>query len=257
MRILEETPGSVLWLLETTPEATAQLRAWADHYGVGAQRLVFAQKLANPYHLARYPLADLFLDTIPYGAHTTASDALFMGVPVLTFSGRCFASRVCGSLVRSAGMPDLVCDSPEDYVARAVALARDPAALQSLRERLAANRETCVLFDMDMLTAGLEDLYFEMCAAHARGETPKPDLVNLLDYYEVGLAHDHEGEELSVKADYLETFKARLALRHRVRPLLADSRLWTAEDIAAADGAGRGEKAEKPAAERSRKRAAA
>lgn len=256
MSILAQTPGSVLWLLETSPEAVAQLRAWADHYGVGADRLIFAPKLANPYHLARYPLADLFLDTSPYGAHTTASDALFMGVPVLTFSGRCFASRVCGSLVRAAGLPDLVCEGPGDYVARAVALAQNPAELQSLRDRLAAGRDSCVLFDMDRLTASLEDLYFEMCAAHARGETPRPELTNLLDYLEVGLDRDHEAEELTVKADYLEAFKAGLAMRHRLRPLLPDSRMWTAEDIARAEG--RAAPAGKASgAERSRKRAAA
>jgi predicted O-linked N-acetylglucosamine transferase (SPINDLY family) len=115
---------------------------YADEHGVNGERLIFAPKLANAHHLARYPLADLFLDTAPYGAHTTASDALWMGVPVLTWSGRCFASRVCGSLLRAADLPELVCDSADDFVARAVALATDDGAtLASYRERLTANRD--------------------------------------------------------------------------------------------------------------------
>src|SRR6185312_14111827 len=106
-----------------------RLQDVAAQKGISPERLVFAPKLRNDHHLARYQLADLFLDTTPYGAHTTASDALWMGVPVLTLSGRCFASRVCGSLVRSAGLPDLVTTSPDEYVARAVALAGNPAAI--------------------------------------------------------------------------------------------------------------------------------
>ncbi|RAK60368.1 N-acetylglucosamine transferase [Phenylobacterium hankyongense] len=234
-QIMQRTPGSVLWLLESTPETMARLRVLADEYGIGADRLIFAPKQHNPQHLARYPLADLFLDTSPYGAHTTASDALFMGVPVLTFAGRCFASRVCASLVRAAGLPDLICDSPAAYVERAVALAADPAAIADLKARLERNRDTCVLFDMDRLTAGLEDLYFQMCAEQARGELPQPDLSNLEAYYKIGVQHEHEVEDLTVKADYHEAFRARLAERHRLRPLQADQRLWTAADIAAAE----------------------
>ena len=108
-------PDSVLWLLGA-PEATSQrLRAYAAQHGVAGERVIFADKLAHAWHLARHRLADLFLDTLPYGAHTTASDALWMGVPVLTLSGRSFASRVCGSLVRAAGLPELVCSNAETY----------------------------------------------------------------------------------------------------------------------------------------------
>ena len=113
MEILHEVPESVLWLLDTTEETKTRLRQHAVSKGIGGERLIFAPKMQNAAHLARYALADLFLDTVPYGAHTTASDALWMGVPVLTLSGRSFASRVCGSLVRSAGIKELVVLSPE------------------------------------------------------------------------------------------------------------------------------------------------
>ncbi|MBX9698653.1 MAG: O-linked N-acetylglucosamine transferase, partial [Acetobacteraceae bacterium] len=129
MATLQGVPGSVLWLLKGCDEVDVRLREHAAAAGVAPERLVFAPLADNADHLARYALADLFLDTLPYGAHTTASDALWMGVPVLTVPGRGFAARVCASLVRAAGLPDFVCLTPEDYVARAIALGRDRAAL--------------------------------------------------------------------------------------------------------------------------------
>ena len=140
LAILERTPKGVLWLLSGADGAHAALRTYAEGKGIDPARIVFARKLANPEHLARYALADLFLDTTPYGAHTTASDALWMGIPVLTLSGRSFASRVCGSLVRSAGLEDLVCTDADAFVERAVALGNDAALRRSYRERLAAAR---------------------------------------------------------------------------------------------------------------------
>ena len=140
MEILKRTDGSVLWLLESAGETKANLKAHASESGVDPGRLIFAPKQPNARHLARYGLADLFLDTAPYGAHTTASDALFMGVPVLTFRGRSFAARVCGSLVSAAGLPDLVCEGPRDYVERAIALARDRQRAGGLKARLEAGR---------------------------------------------------------------------------------------------------------------------
>jgi predicted O-linked N-acetylglucosamine transferase (SPINDLY family) len=122
MSILRRVPHAVLWLLGPSEASRKRLRDFASARGVAPERLIFAEKLANPHHLARHLLADLFLDTVPYGAHTTASDALWMGVPVLTLSGRSFASRVGGSLVRAAGLPELVCATAEAYVERAVAL---------------------------------------------------------------------------------------------------------------------------------------
>jgi hypothetical protein len=137
-------------------------------------------------------------------------------------------------------------------VERAVALAGDPAAVAALKARIDANRDSCALFDMDQYVARLEDLYRHMCAEQARGALPQPDLTNLLTYFKVGLEHEHEVEELTTKADYHEVFRARLAERHRLRPLHADRRLWTADDIAAAEAPPK----QAPAAER-RKRAAA
>ena len=113
MAILRGVPGSVLWLLKSCEEVEDRLRVRAVEAGIAPDRLVFAPMIGAHDHLARYPLADLFLDTLPYGAHTTASDALWMGVPVLTVPGRGFPARVCASLVHAAGLPDFVCMSPE------------------------------------------------------------------------------------------------------------------------------------------------
>jgi predicted O-linked N-acetylglucosamine transferase (SPINDLY family) len=233
MEILAATPKSVLWLLDYNSETNARLRAAAQERGVAGERLVFAQKIANPHHLARYPLADLFLDTIPYGAHTTASDALWMGVPVLTLSGRCFAARVCGSLVRAAGAPEMVCDTPEHFVARAIQLAgADRLSLADTRQRLIANRDTCTLFDIDGLARGLEALYARMASEYRAGALPQPQLANLGAYLEIGAAFDHDAIEIGL-ADYHAHYRTELALLHRRRPLIADGRLWEGGPIAA------------------------
>src|SRR6185295_5619813 len=115
-RILNRVPNSVLWLLGGTKDANERLRQAAAGQGVSPQRLIFAQKMPNPQHLARYPLADLFLDSMPYGAHTTAADSLWMNVPILTLPGRSFASRVCASLLQAAGVGELACATGEEYV---------------------------------------------------------------------------------------------------------------------------------------------
>ncbi|MDE1150160.1 MAG: O-linked N-acetylglucosamine transferase [Azospirillaceae bacterium] len=228
LTILARVPGSVLWLLSSTEGAQARLRATAAARGIAAERLVFADKLANPHHLARYPLADLFLDTSPYGAHTTASDALWMGVPVLTLDGRGFATRVCGSLVRAAGLPELVCATPADYVDRAVALGRDAALRQHYRDRLAAGRDSCTLFDMPGLVCALEGLYRGMWQDHRDGRLPQPDLTNLDVYWEVGTAQDHEAVEVQALSDaaYAAWWQEPLSRRHAHRPIAADGRIW-------------------------------
>ncbi|PTY06136.1 glycosyl transferase [Opitutaceae bacterium EW11] len=224
MTILKAVPGSVLWLLGSTGQTNERLRAHAVRQGVAAERLVFADKLANPYHLCRYTLADLFLDTSPYGAHTTASDALWMGLPVLTLSGRSFASRVCGSLVRSAGLPEMVCLSAKEYVDRAIAFGQDRAALLPVRDKLRSQRETCTLFDMPRLVRELEERYRQMWRRCEEGTLPQPDLANLEVYLEVGAqAKTDENEALAMR-DYAGWWKARLALRHRVRPFPLDRR---------------------------------
>ncbi len=249
VEILKAVPDSVLWLLEGVPECNARLLLYAQQYGLEPGRLVFAPKTANPQHLARYPLADLFLDTAPYGAHTTASDSLWMGVPVVTLSGRCFASRVCGSLVRAAGLPELVVEDAAAYVRLAIELGLDRPRLKEVRARLQANRDSCVLFDMDLLTGRLEALYHEMAAEYLNGASPRPDLSNLDAYRLVGMSLDHEAQEMTGVGDYHAVYKARLAERHLVRPLHADQRLWTAEDIAAVEAPPR------PMAQPARKRA--
>lgn len=238
LEILRQTPNSVLWLLDYNRETNDRLRAYAEANGVARERLAFAPKLANAHHLARYPLADLVIDTLPYGAHTTASDALWMGVPVLTLSGRSFASRVCGSLVRAAGVPELVADTPQAFVDRAIALATtDRLDLHSLRDRLIANRETCLLFDIENLARNLESLYREMAGDYAAGRLPQPDLANLDAYLDVAIAYDHDIREIGLESDYRRLYREGLAARHRHRPLAADSRLWTSTDIEAARAA--------------------
>jgi predicted O-linked N-acetylglucosamine transferase (SPINDLY family) len=233
LSILEQTPGSVLWLLSGAEESHANLKRYAAARGFDAARLIFAGKLANPDHLARYALADIFLDTTPYGAHTTASDALWMGVPVLTLSGRSFASRVCGSLVRSAGLEDLVCTSPADYVARAVELGRAPALRQSYKDRLAANRDSCTLFDTPGLVRELEALYRQMWTDFQAGKSPTPDLANLDVYLEVGCGQDHDRIEVQAIEDYQGWWREQLAERHRYRAIAPDSRLWRASNAPA------------------------
>ncbi len=226
MQILLAVPGSVLWLLDSGEEMRANLRAFAAARGVAEGRLVFAPKLNNAEHLARYRLADLFLDSVPYGAHTTASDALWLGVPVLTLSGRSFAARVCGSLVRAAGLPEMVCATPDDYVRRAVALAQAPDELARHRQTLAAQRDRCDLFNMEKLVKRLEALFHQAARTHQAGRTPVPRLDNLDAYLEIGASLDHEAEEMLALADPDGLYRERLARRHGVRPMPADGRLW-------------------------------
>jgi predicted O-linked N-acetylglucosamine transferase (SPINDLY family) len=234
LEIMRQTPNSALWLLDYNRETNERLRAYTEANGVAKERLVFAPKIANAHHLARYPLADLVIDTIPYGAHTTASDALWMGVPVLTLLGRCFASRVCGSLVRAAGAPELVVDTPDAFIARAVALATtDRLGLRALRDRIIAQRDTCVLFDIETLARQLEGLYRQMADEYRAGQLPQPSLANLDAYLEIGIGYDHDAREIGLDRGYHDIYRAGLALHHKHRPLSPDQRLWTAADIAA------------------------
>jgi predicted O-linked N-acetylglucosamine transferase (SPINDLY family) len=225
MAILRGVPGSVLWLLKSCDEVEDRLRARATEAGIAAERLVFAPIVGAHDHLARYPLADLFLDTLPYGAHTTASDALWMGVPVLTVPGRGFAARVCASLVAAAGLPDLICTSAEDYVARAIALGRDRAGLAPYRDRLLAGRDTALLFDTPRLVHALEELFQRMWDDFAADRLPRPDLVNLDTYLELGAAMDHDAAETSFLPEYEARWRAALARRHAFAALPADTRL--------------------------------
>jgi len=171
MRLLEQVPGSVLWLREYRPAARVTLLAWAQQSGMDTARLIFAGHAPLDVHLARHALADLFLDTLPYGAHATAADALWAGLPVLTQLGDVFAGRVGASLLTAAGLPELIAHTAEDYEAAALALARDPDRLRGLREKLMANRATAPLFDMAQFTRGLESAYETMLREKIRPGT--------------------------------------------------------------------------------------
>jgi protein O-GlcNAc transferase len=178
MDLLRAVPGSVLWLLEINRLAAANLRREAEARGVASERLVFASRRPLAEHLSRHRVADLFLDCFPVNAHTTASDALWAGLPVLTIAGETFVSRVAGSLLRSVGLPELIATSPAAYKAMALRLARDPALLGDLRARLAASRATSPLFDGGRFARGLEQAYVRMWETHAAGEQPRPIAVD-------------------------------------------------------------------------------
>jgi protein O-GlcNAc transferase len=173
MRLLKAVPGSVLWLLEDNPSMTAHLRAEASARGVDAARLVFAPRAEPASHLARHRLADLYLDTLPYGAHTTASDALWAGLPLLTCLGRQFDGRVAASLLRTIGLPELVTASLDDYEALALVLARDPKRLAGLRARLAANRFSSPLYDVARFTTSIEAAWQRMMEISHSGRPPE------------------------------------------------------------------------------------
>jgi len=173
MRLLREIRGSVLWLLEDNPDSMRNLRREADERGVVPERLIFAPRVNASDHLARHRLADLFLDTQPYGAHTTASDALWAGLPVLTVEGPTFAARVAASLLHAVGMPELVTPSLQAYETHALALARDTALLNALKAKLARNRATHALFDTVQFTRNLEAAYAIMWERCQRGERPR------------------------------------------------------------------------------------
>ena len=158
MRLLAAVPESVLWLSPGNLTAGANLRREAAVRGVDPDRLVFARRVGLAEHLGRHAHADLFLDTAPYNAGTTANDALFMGLPVLTCAGETMASRVAGSQLNAIGLPDLVTTSQEGYEALGLELARQPELLQHYRHRLKANRHTHPLFDMARFSRALDDL---------------------------------------------------------------------------------------------------
>jgi len=224
MSILREVPGSVLWMLSVDDAVSEQLRNHARDAGVDAQRLVFAGRMPNSQHLARYRRASLFLDTAPYGAHTTASDALWMGVPVLTVAGRGFAARVCASLVHAAGVAELVCANWEEYRATAIALARDPARLDALAQKLRAQRDHSVLFDTPGLVRRLEELYAGMWWDYCRGELPAPKLTHLPVYHDIG--NDPQRPALPDRPSLLAWWDRNLAYRNAVCALPVDYVLW-------------------------------
>lgn len=174
MRILAAVPQGVLWLVEDNPAAGRNLRASAVRAGIAPERLVFAPRVDYPIHLTRQRAADLFLDTWPYNAHTTASDALISGLPVLTRIGSTFPGRVAASLLCAVGLPELVTGNVHDYEALAICLAREPERLHALRARLEANLPSAPLFNAAAVTRALEDTYIEMHRRRLAGLPPEP-----------------------------------------------------------------------------------
>ena len=162
MRILKQVDGSVLWLFEENTKAMSNLRKEAEIRGVNPERLVFAKRMPLPDHLARHRLADLFLDTLPYNAHTTASDALWAGLPVLTRIGETFAGRVAASLLNAIGLSELITSTPQAYEALAIELATNPEKLAAIKRKLANNRLTTPLFDTQTFTRHIEAAYTMM-----------------------------------------------------------------------------------------------
>jgi protein O-GlcNAc transferase len=171
-RILERVEGSVLWLLADSETAMRNLRAEATARNLSPSRLVFAARMPLQDHLARHAAADLFLDTAPCNAHTTASDALWSGLPVITCAGQCFAARVAASLLRAIGLPELITTTQDQYEALAVKLASTPSLLAGIRAQLERNRLTAPLFDTARFTKHLEDAYAQMYERNQAGLSP-------------------------------------------------------------------------------------
>jgi predicted O-linked N-acetylglucosamine transferase (SPINDLY family) len=173
MRILSQVDGSVLWLPEGDSIAVDNLKREAVKQGVDEKRLIFAPRLAlMEDHLNRIPLADLFLDTQPYNAHTTTSDALRMGLPVLTCMGNSFASRVAASLLQAVNLPELVTTSQAKYESLAIELAINPEKLKNIRNKLVSNLPTAPLFDTPLFTQHIESAYLTMYEKYQQGSEP-------------------------------------------------------------------------------------
>jgi predicted O-linked N-acetylglucosamine transferase (SPINDLY family) len=182
MRLLGKLDNSVLWLSNTNETAVRNLRLQAQNRGVDPSRLVFAQRVpSNEDHLARHNLADLFLDTLPFNAHTTASDALWAGLPVLTCLGETFAGRVAASLLNAVGLPELITTTPEAYEQMAIDLATHPKKTATIKAKLADNRLTTPLFDTKLFTKHIEAAYTAMYERHRAGLSPDHIVVRKLN----------------------------------------------------------------------------
>jgi predicted O-linked N-acetylglucosamine transferase (SPINDLY family) len=173
MRILKEVEGSVLWLLSSRPPFEANLKRAAQQQGIAPERLCFASSLPLDQHLARLKQADLFLDNLPCNAHTTASDALWAGLPLLTCRGGAFSGRVAASLLKAVGLPELVTESLEEYEHLAIALAGEGQTLRDIRGKLARNRLSSPLFDTDLFRRHLEAAFTTMWERCHKGEPPR------------------------------------------------------------------------------------
>ncbi|HEY4081995.1 MAG TPA: tetratricopeptide repeat protein [Burkholderiaceae bacterium] len=178
MRILAAVPGSVLWLLDEDGQAPSNARAHAQTHGIDPARLVFANRADRETYLANLGAADLFLDTLPYNAGTTASDALWMGLPVLTRPGRSFPGRVAASLLQAIELPELIAESMDAYEMLAIQLAQEPERMADIKRRLLASRQSSCLFDARSFTRNLEIAYVEMQRIHAAAEGSRDIVVS-------------------------------------------------------------------------------
>ncbi len=176
MKILHAVEGSVLWLFQDNPWAAENLKREAQNCGICTSRLIFAEQMPLPKHLSRHHQADLFLDTWPYNAHTTASDALWSGLPVLTLKGNSFASRVAASLLNAIKLPELITNSKTEYEALAIELAINPKKLAAIKSKLANNRLSTPLFNTPYFTKNLEAAYIKIYSRHLAGL--QPDHIN-------------------------------------------------------------------------------
>ena len=172
IRLLKSVEGSIIWLLKTNKWAEENLRSEAEKRGITSSRLVFADRLPLNEHLQRIKHADLFLDTFNFNAHTTASDALWVGLPVVTKIGQGFAARVAGSLLTSIELPELITTSEEEYEALALSLATNPEKLAEIKGKLEHNRNTAPLFDTKTYTKNLERAYTHAYQRYTDGLSP-------------------------------------------------------------------------------------
>jgi predicted O-linked N-acetylglucosamine transferase (SPINDLY family) len=173
MRVLRQVDGSTLWLLGENAAAVDNLRKEAASRNVDPSRLVFAPRVVPADHLARHKCADLFLDTLPYNAHTTASDALWSGLPLVTQTGQAFAGRVATSQLTAIGLSELVTSTQDAYEALAVELATSPGKLRAIKDKLDRNRLAMPLFDTQRYTRHIETAYAEMYRRHRAGLPPE------------------------------------------------------------------------------------
>ncbi len=173
MRLLRKIEGSVLWLLEDNAVAAGNLKKEAGARGVNPERLIFAPRMPLPEHLSRHRLADLFLDTLPYNAHTTASDALWTGLPVVTQIGDTFPGRVAASLLSSVGLPDLITATQQEYEELAIELATNSVKLAAIKNKLSQNRLTKPLFNTQLFTRHIERAYKAMYERLQAGLPPE------------------------------------------------------------------------------------
>jgi predicted O-linked N-acetylglucosamine transferase (SPINDLY family) len=172
MRILKAVKNSVLWLIESNKCASKNLKKEAKKFGINEDRLVFATYVPVEEHLNRIKLADLFIDTLPYNAHTTTSDALRMGLPVLTCIGNSFASRVAASLLNAVNLPELITTTQEQYESFAIKLAMHPEKLNTIKEKLIKNLPTAALYDTQLFARHLESAYLNMYDRYQKGLNP-------------------------------------------------------------------------------------